>query len=162
MATGATVEYIITIKGEGVGDGGRLKSNKAVASTAQSDGGGNKSNANSVLSAVSVGAVANKIATTIINRVGVTTGQTTMQERLNFQYNTAKRLGMTGVSLITGAASGNWGMVVASVASLANWGIDIGLAQANINTERRVEQIGIKQANIRAGAGGDRNGKATY
>ena len=41
-------------------------------------------------------------------------------------------------------------------------GVDIAVAQEQLNLERAVENIGIQQANIRAGAGGDRSGRGTY
>ncbi len=49
-----------------------------------------------------------------------------------------------------------------SVSSALSWGVDIAVAQEQLNLERAVENIGIQQANIRAGAGGNRSGRSTY
>ena len=51
-----------------------------------------------------------------------------------------------------------------SVRPALSWGVDIAVAQEQLNLERAVENIGIQQANIRAGAGagGDRSGRSTY
>ena len=61
-----------------------------------------------------------------------------------------------------GAVSGNPLAVAAGVGAAVSWGVDIAVAQDQLNLQRAVEQIGISQANIRAGAGGDRVGRNTY
>ncbi|MBQ7363524.1 MAG: hypothetical protein IJW48_03620 [Clostridia bacterium] len=53
-------------------------------------------------------------------------------------------------------------MVAAGIGSAISWGVDIFVAQEQINLQRAVENIGISQANIRAGAGGDRSGRSMY
>lgn len=106
--------------------------------------------------------VAKKVVTTSINRVGVTTGHTTMQQRLNAAYSNGMSALMTGAAIVGGLVTQNYLAVLAGVASAVNSVIDISINDMNINTQRRVDAISIRQANIRAGAGGDRNGKSTY
>lgn len=165
MADGTTVEYVITIKGDG-SSGGKGNKSGGVASTVTGENasglGRTLKDISGAVTSVGAMAAANKIVTTVLNRVSVTTGQATLQERLNFQYDVTKRVISTGIALIGGAASGNYLAVGAAVASIVSTGVDIAITQMNINTERRVESIGIRQANIRAGASGDRSGKSGY
>lgn len=167
MADGSRVEYVITIKGAGGKGGSGTKSKtgstkkKGVAPTVNGADTGEikKLGGLAVAGAVAIG---NKIVTTAINRVGITTGQTTFQERLNYTYNTAMRVTAIGGAILGGIASGNYLAAIAGAASAVSWGIEVAVADMNIQTERRVESIGIRQANIRAGASGDRTGKTAY
>lgn len=100
--------------------------------------------------------------TTNINRIDLRTGRTTYQQQLQWQYSTAlKGLSIVG-AIVGGAATQNYLAVVGGVVSAIDMGVDYAIEQKNINIERRVENIGIGMANIRAGAGGDRHSRATY
>lgn len=104
----------------------------------------------------------NKAVTTSINLVELRTGRSTYQEQLNWTYSTAlKGLGIVG-SIAAGFVTGNPLLIIGGLATAADTAIDYGIAQQTLNLERRVENISIGMANIRAGAGGDRNNRATY
>ena len=105
---------------------------------------------------------ANTAITTSINRIDLRTGRTTYQQQLQWQYSTAlKGLSIVG-AIVGGMATQNYLAVVGGVVSAIDMGVDYAIEQKNINIERRVENIGIGMANIRAGAGGDRHSRATY
>ncbi len=104
-------------------------------------------------------AAVNKGITTYISRVGLRTGNTALQERLSYAQSTAQRAIGIGAALIGGALTGNPLAVVGAAVSAVSWGVDIGIQAENLRLEREVEGIGIRQANIRAGAGGGRTSK---
>lgn len=105
---------------------------------------------------------ANTAITTSINRIDLRTGRTTYQQQLQWQYSTAlKGLSIVG-AIVGGVATQNYLAVIGGVVSAIDMGVDYAIEQKNINIERRVENIGIGMANIRAGAGGDRHNRATY
>ena len=161
MANGSTVQYVITIKGEGSGEIGGKQDKSGVAKTPTGkDAGGIKLGGKAIVATAA--AVAAKVVTTSINRVGVTTGHTTMQQRLNAAYSNGASVFATGAAIVGGLVTQNYLAVVAGVASAVNSVIDMSIAEMNINTQRRVDAVSIRQANIRAGSSGDRNGKATY
>lgn len=100
--------------------------------------------------------------TTQINRVELRTGRAVYQERLNFAYNTAlKGTAMVGAT-VAGLATGNYLLALGGAVSFVDAAVNYSIARETINLERRVENIGIGMANVRAGAGGDRNNRATY
>lgn len=100
--------------------------------------------------------------TTEINRIDLRTGRTTYQQQQQWVYSTAlKGLSIVG-AIVGGIATQNYLAVVGGVVSAIDMGVDYAIEQKNINIERRVENIGIGMANIRAGAGGDRHNRATY
>lgn len=166
MADGSRVEYVITIKGEGgQGSGNKSKTGASKKNGVAPSADGSSSGEFKKLGGLAVAgavAIANKVVTTAINRVGITTGQTTFQERLNYTYNAAMRVTAIGGAILGGIATGNYLAAIAGAASAVSWGVEVAVADMNIQTERRVESISIRQANIRAGSSGDRNGKATY
>lgn len=105
---------------------------------------------------------ANTAITTAINRVELRTGRATYQEQLNYQKSaTIRGLGIAA-SIIGGLATGNYLLAVGGAVSALDWGIEIGIAQENLNIERAVNNVSIGMANVRAGAGGDRHGKSNY
>ena len=167
----ADVTYVISIrddtggKGGSGSSGGRAKQNGGVAPTSNGE---NASGFNiSKKQAIGLGVVAAKkivhrVVTKAINQVGVRTGNTTLQEKLAYTEGCIERGLAIGTAIIGGAIAGNPLVVLAGVGAAVSWGVDISVAQEQIRLERAVENIGISQANIRAGAGGDRFGKATY
>ena len=105
---------------------------------------------------------ANTAITTVINRVELRTGRATYQEQLNYQKSaTIRGLGIAA-SIIGGLATGNYLLAVGGAVSALDWGIEIGIAQENLNIERAVNNVSIGMANVRAGAGGDRYGRSNY
>jgi hypothetical protein len=81
---------------------------------------------------------------------------------MNYTLNAAERAIGIGAAIIGGLATQNYLVALAGIGAAASWGVDIAVAKEQINLERQVEYIGISQANIRAGAGGDRYGKANF
>ena len=167
----ADVTYEIIVRQEGGSSGGsatpsNVRGNSGgIAQSGRSSDAGTFSLTNKQKKAVALAAItipANRIATTFHNRVGVRTGNVTYQERINYAYSTAKKAVMIGSVIVGGAMTGNVLAVAAGIGSAVSWGVDIAVAQDQLNLQRSVENIGISQANIRAGAGGDRSGKATY
>ena len=103
---------------------------------------------------------AEKTVTTLISRIDARTGNIALQQRLDFCYNTTKSLLDAGGLMLGGIATANPMAVVAGAISLTTMGINMAIEQENININRRVENVGMNMANIRAGAGGDRNGRS--
>ena len=99
----------------------------------------------------------NKIGTTHINRVALRTGRTTYQEQLQWNASTMlKTVGSAG-AILGGVVTGNWLVALAGVMSVTDTFVDYGIAAENIRLERSVENISVGMANVRAGAGGNRN-----
>ena len=105
---------------------------------------------------------ANTVATTYINRVELRTGRSTYQEQLNYTKQTTMRGLGIGVAILGGVVTGNPLLALGGVVSAFDWALDIGISQGNLNIARAVNNVSIGMANIRAGAGGDRHGKANY
>lgn len=93
-----------------------------------------------------------------VNRVELRTGNALLQEKVSYVYSTAGRILTIGGAIMGGLATGNYLVAAGGLVSAISWGVDIAQEQTNINLARRVENIGIGMANIRAGAGGNRNG----
>lgn len=164
----ADVTYQIIIKGEGNASESNANNTNAqkgsgVSTTLKGDDAGGSPVKKIAKTGFAVASIAaNKAVTTYINRVGVRTGNVTYQERLSYTYSTAKKAVGIAAMIGGGIATQNPMLVFAGVTSAVSWGVDLAVAQEQINLQRAVEGIGISQANIRAGAGGDRSGKATY
>lgn len=169
----ADVSYVITIRddtsGTGSPPGVASTDNTGVASASNGESASPKSSgfhiskkAGVMMGVAAVKKVGNRVATTYISQVGVRTGNVTLQEKLAYDKGVAMRWIGIGTAVILGAATGNPLAIAAGVGSAISWGVDIAVAQEQLNLERAVENIGIQQANIRAGAGGDRSGRNTY
>ena len=100
--------------------------------------------------------------TTNINRVELRTGRSTYQQQLQWQYSTALKTASIAGALALGTATAHPTLMLAGVVSAVDMGVDYAINRRNIDIERRVENIGIGMANIRASAGGDRHGRSTY
>ena len=72
-----------------------------------------------------------------------------------------KGISIAGV-IIGGIVTQNYLPVVCGVVSAIDMGVDYAIKQKNLNIDRRLENIGVSMANIRAGASGDRHSRATY
>ena len=171
----ADVTYVISIRDDTSGKGSTPgvasnDSNTGVAPTTSGESASPKSSgfniskkAGVMMGVAAVKKVGNRVATTYISNIGVRTGNVTLQEKLAYDKGVANRLINMGTAVILGFATGHpITGTMAAVGSALSWGVDIAVAQEQINLERAVEHIGIQQANIRAGAGGDRSGRNTY
>lgn len=159
------VTYEIILKNETGGGGGSEKGSKSVAKTPKGDDASgfpiSKKQAKG-MAMVAVRKIGNRLATTYINKVGMRTGRTTLQEEFAYDLGVANRLLSIGGAIVAGVATQNYLAVAAGVGAAISWGVDIAVAQDQINLRRAVDNISINQANIRAGAGGDRVGRNTY
>ena len=169
----ADVTYVISIRddtgGKGSSEAGSSGAGSGNGGVAPTSTGENASGFHlSKKQKINLGIVAAKkavhtIAVTYINQVGIRTGNTTLQEKLAYTLSCGDRVFNMGTALLTGVLSGNpAGGVLAAAGIAFTRGVEIAVAQEQLKLERAVENIGISQANIRAGAGGDRFGKATY
>ena len=168
----ADVTYRIIIEGMG-GEGDAPKTTAATPSgdeiSPRSTGSGTTAETGGfakaykvIKNSAAVGLALKYANTTAINRVELRTGRATYQEQLNYQKSaTIRGLGIAA-SIIGGLATGNYLLAVGGAVSALDWGIEIGIAQENLNLERAVNNVSIGMANIRAGAGGDRHGKSNY
>ena len=155
----ADVNYVITIKSDSDGgdaDGGEKK---RIARKSDGEGGGGfvdfvKNHKKQVIRFAATNFAlkyADLAITTHINRVELRTGNALLQEKMNYNYNIAKNVALSGAAIAYGAFSGNPLAVIGGVMSIANIGIQQAIAQENINISRAVESIGLEQARIRAG-----------
>ena len=163
----ANVTYEIILKNEtgGGGSSSKKSGSKSIAKTPKGDDAsgfkidGKKAG---MLGYVAVRRIGNRVGTTLINRVGITTGNTTLQERLAYDFSILNRTINIGTAVITGAVTGNPLAIAAGIGMAVSWAVDIAVAKDQLNIQRTVENISISQANIRAGAGGDRAGRNVY
>lgn len=102
------------------------------------------------------------VVTTWINTVELRTGNSTLQQQMQWKYSTAKQLGGAAISIAAGIATGNPALIIGGVMAGVNYAKNIAISQYEINLQRQVENIGIGLANIRAGSGGDRYSRASY
>ena len=100
---------------------------------------------------------ANKAVSTEINRVALRTGRTTYQEQLQWTYSTALKGVAIAGAIVVGLATQNYLLALGGVMSAVDTVVDYGIADENIRLERKVENISVGMANVRAGAGGNRN-----
>ena len=160
------VTYEIIIRSEDGGGGkgsGKSSPKSGVAKTPKGDdAGGFNGKKTAALIYAAAKQIGTRVATTYINKVGLRTGNITLQEKMSYDFSVANRAINIGSAVIMGAATGDPIAVLAGVGSAVSWAVDIAVAQDQLNLQRAVENIGISQANIRAGAGGDRIGRATY
>lgn len=171
------VNYVITIKATGGSGGSGKKSGKSGSSkkkkeeavaTAPSGESFSLSDAikgaNKFLNMAGT-AYALKMADTVtshnINTVSVKTGNTILQEKLNFNYSVAKSAASLLGGFILSAATGNAVGMALTVGSLAMKGVQIAQNAHTLSLERELENESIRLANIRAGSGGDRLGRNT-
>ena len=174
--TESAITYVISIKLDGA-EGTAQSSNNGVAPSVNGQsvsgvGGAGKSESAELkgffksapvqMAKGAILAAAHKGISTYINRVSLRTGNEALQERLSFAYSTAQRAFAIGASFVGGLATGNPLAVIGSTAAAMSWAYDIKIQAENIQIQRELEGISIRQANIRAGAGGDRAGRNTY
>ena len=170
-----TVEYVITIRsedGSSGGGGGSSSSSGSGSGSKKKKGAANTKDGFDILGLLknkkvmfglaTTGLVADTVITTSINRVDIRTGQTTLAQKMAFEYSLVKSGLAIGTTLVIGAATGNPLMMLGGVVAGASKIAQIGIAQENINLKRQVEDIGIGMTNIRAGASAERLARFGY
>ena len=160
-----TVNYVIRIEGgDGSGGGGGIKK-KAVA---DSPDGQSKQNALAkklgkfASPAFAIQAV-KQVGAQHIGRIELNTGHATLQQRTAYAYSHLSSAIDAVTSIIGGAVvGGGYGAAAAAVgvgiSMIAGVG-SIVSKQIDISKQMTIEHYSIQQANIRAGAGGDRLGR---
>ena len=168
--------YVIEVRLAGGGDDGNAQGSQVQSATggsgANAAGKGNKKTATAVGVAAAYGItkrLVDKGVAHYVNTIELRTGQQLYQERMQFFTNAAQRIWSIGEAAAIGAmAGGPVGAVVGAATSalsqisqIFNAALDYSFEQDRLNMARQVEQIGLTQAAIRAGAAGSRGGK-TY
>jgi hypothetical protein len=165
------VEYIITIRLDG--EGGESRTDKKTPDTANKPNGDNPSGKNAKekdkkkaiakgISAYHYAKSAADIAiSSQINTIELRTGRSQLQARMQTSYDIGKRIWNIGESIAIGAMLGGGvpGAVIGAVGSIASQGISLALEQYNLDLQKTVDDIGLKQMQIRAGTGGNRVGR---
>ncbi len=156
------VNYVITIKGEGI-ENGFTSSSSHYAPPADGEvyDGFDKfaKNMQKCLNAAPAAYALKYLdlaAVTRINRVELRTGNALLQEKISFQYDMSKRLALSGAAFLGGISTGNIALAISGAASIANVAIQYNIERKNIEIARTVESIGLEQAAIRAGVSGVR------
>ena len=154
------VNYVITIKGDGVG--GQIGTNGVAPSPsrvpAENDSG---IKVPSVFRKIAPAAIGMQIARSVIqgelSRVELRTGYSTLQERINFAISKGQSLigGIVGGAAVGGPV----GAVVGGMTVMLGQAIQYTQNQITLDINRSIENISIGMANVRAGAGGDRTGQ---
>lgn len=153
------VNYVITIKSE-VGE--ESSSPSRIAPSSSGGGGSDESSSfasfGKKVSKLAPAAFALKMAdlqiTTHFNRVSLRTGNSLLQEKMQYKYEATKSLAM---SAITGfAVGGVVGAAVGVFTNVVNRVVNNEIQEENLRIASSVESIGIDQAMIRAGAYGNR------
>ena len=152
------VNYIITIKGDGVGG---VVTNGVAPSGGVTAERSTDTRVPSMLKRVAPAAIAGQIAKTVIrgelHRVEVRTGFSTAQERLNFAVSKAAGI---ATPIIAGAmTAGPAGAIIGGGLAIFNEALQYSQAKETYNLNRTIENISIGMADVRAGAGGDRTGQ---
>lgn len=100
-----------------------------------------------------------------VSTIALKSGREMLQER----QETAKKYISFGISVAEGAMSGLMmsggnpaGALIGAAVTTIYKVAEIGIESSKLNLQRRVDDIGLTQANIRAGAGSDRIGKNVY
>ena len=166
-----SIECIITIRAEDdvTDTGGAKAASGANGDKVTTEGESKKQAKKAKAVAVAGYHYAKRAAMTVadynISTVALRTGQERLQEKLEFN----KRVASFGISLVEGAVGGMVmtggnpaGALIGAAVTTAFKVAELGIEQSKFNMQRTVDDIGLAQANIRAGAGSDRIGKNTY
>lgn len=104
--------------------------------------------------------VADRVISQQINTIALRTGYEEKQQRQQFNYTVAKRVGLSLGAIGMGIKTGNVGTALFGVALAgANMLVDYALRQQEINYAKQVENNSIFLNQIRMGAGSLREGK---
>ncbi len=102
----------------------------------------------------------NTVVSNRINTVSLRTGNSEHQQRLQLAQRVTNDVVSIAESLIVGAAVGGLaGAVVGAALSTTFKLIEYGFELEQVELNRTVDNIGLAQAQIRAGTGGDRKGR---
>ncbi len=162
----ADVTYVISIRDDTSSDKSSKQSKNGiepggVATTPSGESGSSGKPLGKVIGLVAAKKVI-QLESTYVSMVGARTGNVTRQEQLQYDISRTHRQIAIGGMIVGGIVTGNPLAVIAGVGAAVSWGIDLAIAQKNIDIQRSIEDISISQANIRAGAGGDRYGKSNF
>lgn len=91
------------------------------------------------------------------NRVALKSGRATYQQQIQYKYSVAKQGIAVGGAIVAGIATGNPLMMVAAGMSIVDKYVGYANNAETIRLEKMVENISVGMANVRAGAGGNRN-----
>lgn len=113
--------------------------------------------AKKVVAVTGLAATADKLISYNISTVNLRTGASEYEQRLSTVYSGIKQVGMAGLAIATGVATGNLplallGLAVAGTQQLIN----ISQKAQTIRTEQSIENISIGMATVRAGVSGRR------
>lgn len=97
-----------------------------------------------------------------VNTVELRTGQQLYQERMQFAVNTGQKLWSIGEAAVLGFMTGGpagavAGAAIGAATMVISSAIDYELENSRLKTARRVEQVGLSGAAVRAGCGGNRD-----
>lgn len=170
MASGSEVTYRFVIENQGGGQGNSGTANiglgKMKTPTAPSnDSIGFASSLNAFMKSAPAGFALKLLNTAIsaqISTVELRTGSATLQEQIQFKYSIAKNAAAVGIATLASIATGNPLPLIAVAGQGINQLTNIAIAQNELNLRRRIEDINISFANIRAGAGGNRAPETRY
>lgn len=100
---------------------------------------------------------ADMMVTHQINTIEARTGNSRLQQQCNFAYSTAKSL--IGATVSGAMMGGVPGALIGLSSAIIMQGVQVAMAQQQINIARSVEDVSLSMARIRAGASGNRTGK---
>lgn len=104
-----------------------------------------------------------KIASYNAEMIGVRTGQHEYQQKMQLLQDGAFKLGSLAVkAMITGSIFGPIGALTTVITGALDTAIKLEQNQATINTQSNLENISIRQNNIRAGSSGNRGSRMNY
>ena len=105
--------------------------------------------------------VAKQLVVAEQNRVAIRTGHQLLQEKINYTYGQASKAIALGAATVGALASGNAPLAAVTLATgLISHAVNYSLQSENLRIQKTVEDIGIAEANIRAGAGANRRSRA--
>ncbi|MBQ8289322.1 MAG: hypothetical protein IJY01_00420 [Clostridia bacterium] len=102
----------------------------------------------------------NTVVSNTINTVSLRTGYNEHQQRLQLAQRITSDAINIGESLVVGAMVGGLGGALVSAAITSTFKlVEYGMEHQRLQISREVDSIGLAQAQIRAGTGGDRQGR---
>ena len=163
---GEKITYVISIKSDSVSEakGGVAsdKNGQSVSSERKKSESGGRGGAyvkSKLRKVASVGFAMQAIDMAVsaqINTVEARTGNARLAELQSYTYSTAKSL--VGATVAGAMAGGVPGAVIGLTGALVHRGVQVALAQQQLDIAKSVENVGLQMAHIRAGTGGSRHG----
>lgn len=104
--------------------------------------------------------IAGRVISSKIGTITLRTGYEEKQQREQFLYNTASKIGNFALSVATGAkVGGGWGAVIGAVLSIGSEAVNVAIRSNEISIAREQENMSIFLNQVRMGAGGRREGR---